>query len=148
MKVILKSDIEKVGIAGTIKNVKDGFARNYLFPRGLAHKATPEAIRQTEKTQDKRKALREKQIQELRDQAAKIAGTSLSFSRPAGAEGKIFGSVGKSDIAESLKASGFNVDKNAIILPAALKAIGEAEVEVRLHSEAVTKIKVSILARS
>jgi len=148
MKVILTSDINKIGVAGTIKNVADGYARNYLFPRGLAQKATPETMRWVEKTQEKRKQLREQQVQKLRDQAAKINGVVLSFSRSVGAEGKLFGSVGKSDILASLKASGFIVDKNAIVLPAALKEVGEVEVEVRLHPEAVAKIKVSVLARS
>lgn len=148
MKVILTSDIEKLGPAGTVKNIADGFARNYLFPRKLAQKATPEAIRRVEETQEKRKAARDTRLQGLRDQAAKLSGVALSFTRSMGAQGKLFGSVGKSDIVESLNASGFAVDKNHIVLPAAFKEVGEFEVEVRLHPEAAAKIKVSVLARS
>jgi len=148
MKVILTSDIEKVGSAGAVKNVADGYARNYLLPRGLATQATPEAIRWVEKTQEKRKQVREQQVQKLRDQAVKMSGVVLSFNRSAGTQGKLFGSVGKSDIVESLKASGFSVDKTTILLPAAIKEAGDVEVEVRLHPEAVAKIKVSVSARS
>lgn len=148
MKIILTSDVEKVGIAGAVKNVADGYARNFLLPRGLAKKATPEAIRWMEKTQEKRKQLRDQQIQKLRDQAAKMQGTALSFTRSVGANGKLFGSVGKSDIVNGLKKSGFVVDKNDIVLPAALKEVGDAEVEVRLHLEASAKIKVSVLAQA
>ena len=148
MKVILTSDIEKVGIAGAVKNVKDGFARNYLLPRGLARLATPEAIKWVEKTQEKRKNLREQQLQKLRDQAVKMTGVHLSFTRPVGALGKLFGSVGKSDIVDSLKASGYTVDKTTIVLAAAIKEAGDTEVDIRLHAEAVAKIKVSVLARA
>ena len=148
MKVILTADVEKLGIAGAVKNVSDGYARNFLLPRKLAQKATPEAIKWVEKTQEKRKQLREQQVQKLRDQASKLDGTSLSFTRKVGDTGKLFGSVGKSDIVESLKASGFTVDKNDVVLPSAIKDVGDSEVEIRLHSEAVAKIKVSVLARS
>jgi len=148
MKVILLSDVEKVGIAGAVKNVADGFARNFLIPRRLAQQATPEALKWVEKTQEKRKQQREQQVQQLRDQAAKMNGTSLSFTRKAGDAGKLFGSVGKSDIVDSLKASGYTVDKNSVMLPAAIKEVGDSEVEIRLHPEAVAKVKVSVLARS
>lgn len=148
MKVILTADVEKLGIAGAVKNVSDGYARNFLLPRKLAQKATPEAIKWVEKTQEKRKQLREQQVQKLRDHASKLDGTSLSFTRKVGDTGKLFGSVGKSDIVESLKASGFTVDKNDVVLPSAIKDVGDSEVEIRLHSEAVAKIKVSVLARS
>lgn len=148
MKVILTADVEKLGHTGTVKNVSDGYARNFLIPRKLAQQATPEAIQWVEKTQEKRKQLREQQVQKLRDQAAKMNGTALSFTRKVGDAGKLFGSVGKSDIVDSLKASGYVVDKNSIMLTAAIKEVGDSEVEVRLHPEAVAKIKVSVLARS
>ena len=148
MKVILTADVEKLGIAGAVKNVADGYARNFLIPRKLAQKATPEAIKWVEKTQEKRKQLREHQVQKLRDHAAKMEGTHLSFTRKVGDTGKLFGSVGKSDIVESLKASGFTIDKNDVVLPSAIKEVGDSEVQIRLHAEAVAKIKVSVLARS
>lgn len=148
MKVILRKDVQKLGLAGDVKSVKDGFARNHLLPRGLALPATPEAIRWFEKGQEKRSKLRDSAAQQARDLAAKINGTTLSFTRAVGGQGKLFGSVGKSDVVESLKASGFAVDKTAVTLDAAIKEVGDFDVEIRLHPDAVAKIKVSVLSRS
>jgi len=148
MQVILRKDVEKLGQAGDLKSVKDGYARNHLIPRGLALPATEEAVRWFEKGRQKREKLRETAAQKARDLAAKIGGAALTFSRRAGAEGKIFGSVGKSDIVDSLKALGFEVDKSAVALEAALKTVGDFDVEIRLHPQASAKIKVSVLARS
>src|SRR5437870_5138514 len=117
MKVILRSDVDKLGRAGDIKQVASGFARNFLIPRKLAHEATPAAIQFHEKGAERRAKVREKTVSAAQETAGKIAGVHLSFSRPAGDQGKLFGSVGKSDIADSLKASGFTVDKKAILLP-------------------------------
>jgi len=147
MKVILRTDIEKLGRAGDVKDVKDGFGRNFLLPRKLALQATPAALKQWEKGKDKRaKALSSKQG-ELKELAGKINGVSLSFSRPAGAEGKLFGSVGKSDILKSLKSCGFTVDKETVVLDQSIKQVGEHEVEVRLMPEVSAKVKVTVVAR-
>ncbi len=148
MKVILKSDVEKLGRAGDVKQVADGFGRNYLLPRGLATPATPAALKWLERGAERRQKLREKASQAAQELAGRLAGVALSFARQAGEEGKIFGSVGKSDIVESLKASGIVVDKKSVILPSALKALGEHEVEIRLAPDVSTKIKVSVVARA
>ncbi|MBI3548678.1 MAG: 50S ribosomal protein L9 [Elusimicrobia bacterium] len=144
----MRSDVEKLGRSGDIKSVADGFARNFLFPRRLAMEATPAAIRWSEKGNEKRLKIRDTNTAKSRDVASKMTGVTLSFNRAAGAEGKLFGSVGKSDIVKSLKASGFTVDKNAVILESALKEAGEFEVEIKLQPEVSTKIKVSVLARN
>ncbi|MBI4386296.1 MAG: 50S ribosomal protein L9 [Elusimicrobia bacterium] len=148
MKIILRKNVEKLGLNGDLKNVAAGYARNFLFPRKLALPATPEALRWFEKGLEKRQKRREAELQQARALAERISGTALSFTRTVGAQGRLFGSVGRSDIAASLRASGFSVDKNAVVLNAAIKEVGDFEVEIRLHSEATTKIKVSVLARS
>lgn len=148
MRVILRTNVEKLGLAGDVKSVADGFARNYLFPRQLAMQATPEAIHWFEKGQEKRQKTREGAVQQSRDLASKLTGVALSFTRATGGQGKLFGSVGKSDIVKSLKASGFTVDKNAVVLDAAIKDVGDFDVEIRLQTEVSTKIKVSVLARA
>ena len=147
MKVILKSDIEKLGRAGDVKDVRRGFARNFLFPRGMAEAATPSAIRWFEKGKEKRESAREKTLSDAKSVAKKLSSVKLSFSRSVSEGGTLFGSVGKSDIVKSLKTSGFNVGKNSIVLEAAFKEIGEFDVEVRLAPDAVTKIKVAIAPR-
>lgn len=148
MKVILRKDVDNLGHAGQVKEVKPGFARNMLIPRGLALEATGSAIAWFEKGEKRRAALREKALGEARGKSEKLADVKLSFSRPVGENGKLFGSVGKSDIVKSLKAAGFEVVKEAVILPAAIKEAGDSEVEVRLAIGVSAKVKVSVVARA
>lgn len=148
MKVILRKDVEKLGRAGDVKDVKPGFARNYLIARSLAQAATEATVRANEKGKEKRAALRQKAASEAVETAKKLSGVSLSYTRPAGEGGKLFGSVGKADIAKSLKASGYSIDKDAVRLESAIKTAGDHEVEVRLSAEAAAKIKVSVLPRA
>ena len=147
-KVILRKDVENLGRSGDVKSVSRGFARNYLVARGLALEATTSAVRWYEKGEERRKKLREKAAGQAKDAAGKLAGVALSFSRPVSEQGKLFGSVGKSDILKSLKAAGHEVDKNAVRLESALREPGDFEVEVRLSPEASAKIKVSIVPRA
>lgn len=147
MKVILRSDVEKVGRAGDIKEVSPGFGRNFLIPKRLAVSATPAAIAWWEKGKDRRAKQAAGKVSEAQALAAKLAGVALSFSRSAGAEGKIFGSVGKSDILKSLKSIGYSVDKEAVRLEASIKNTGEHEVELRLAPEVSAKIKISVVPR-
>ena len=148
VKVILRTDVPKLGNAGEIKNVAPGFARNYLIPRGLATQATDAALAAFKKGEAKRAATLAKAADGAKALAGKLEGTKLSFTRATAAEGKIFGSVGRNDIAKSLKTAGFEIDRNLIALEAPIKAIGEFDVEVKLHPQATAKIKVSVLARA
>lgn len=147
MKVILRSDVQKLGRAGDVKDVAEGFGRNFLLPRGLAQVATPTAMKQWEKGKEKRAKLLAAKIAENKELAGKINGVSLSFSRPAGAEGKLFGSVGKSDVLKSLKSCGYTVDKDAVVLDQPIKQVGDHEIEVRFMPEVSAKIKVTVVAR-
>jgi large subunit ribosomal protein L9 len=146
MKVILRSDVQKVGRAGDIKEVSTGFGRNYLLPKNLAMVATPAALKQWEKGKEKRSKLVAERQKEFKALADKINGVGLSFSRPA-SEGKLFGSVGKSDIVKSLKSCGFAVEKDSVHLDTAIKQVGDHEIEVRLMHDVTAKIKVTIVAR-
>ncbi len=147
MKVILRSDVENLGRAGDVKDVSNGFGRNYLLPNKLAMAATPASLKNWEDAKGRRSKLGEVRVTQTKELAAKLQGVSLSFSRPAGAEGKLFGSVGKSDIVKSLKSCGYLVDKGAVILESALKQVGDHEVELRLLLDVTAKVKVTIVAR-
>ena len=147
MKVILRSDVEKLGRAGDIKQVAAGYARNFLIPRGKAMEATASVVKWFEKGAERRQKQREKQVSQAQETAGKLAGVHLSFTRQVGEQGKLFGSVGKSDIVDSLKASGFAIDKTGVVLAAAIKEVGDHEVEVKLAPEVSAKIKVSVVAR-
>lgn len=148
MKIILTNEVDKVGQAGDIKDVKPGYARNFLLPKRLAVEATPAALRQWDKSREARETRRAKALDQAKAVAQKIDGTALSFARPVGEGGKLFGSVGKADLAKSLEASGFAVDKTQIELAQPLKEVGEYEVPVKLGPGAQAKVKVSIVPRS
>ena len=147
MKVILKSTVDNIGRAGDVKDVADGYARNFLLPRKLAETATPSALKYWEKGKEKRAALVAAEVEVAKQLAGKLSGVSLSFSMPASEEGKLFGSVGKTDVLKSLKAAGFDVPKNSVRLENALKTTGEHDVELRLAPEVSAKVKVVVSAR-
>lgn len=147
MKVILKSAVDNLGRAGEIKDVAVGYARNFLLPRGLAELATPSAVTYWEKGRQKRAALVQAEVKAAAELAEKLAGVNLTFSMPASEEGKLFGSVGKTDVLKSLKAAGYDVPKNSVRLETAIKTVGEHEVELRLQPEVGAKVKVTVSAR-
>ena len=147
MKIILRSEVAGLGRAGDLKDVAGGFGRNFLIPNGLAEIATPQAITWWQKGAEKRAKLVAKRLVGDKELASKLDGVNLSFARQASPEGKLFGSVGKTDIVKSLKAAGYTVEKSAVVLEAAMKQTGEYEVEVALQKEATAKVKVSIVAR-
>jgi large subunit ribosomal protein L9 len=147
MKVILKTDVETLGRAGDVKDVARGYARNYLIARGLAMEATPAAIHWFAKGEERRKKIREKALAAATGVCERLSSIKLSFSRKVGENGKLFGSVGKSDILKSLKASGHEIDRDAVCLAAPLKEVGDFDVELRLAPGASVKIKISVVAR-
>ena len=147
MKVILKSTVDNIGRAGDVKDVAAGYARNYLLPRKLAEAATPSALKYWEKGKEKRAALVAAEVEVAKQLAGKLSGVSLSFSMPASEEGKLFGSVGKTDVLKSLKAAGYDVPKNSVALDMAIKTTGEHEVTLKLQPEVSVKIKVTVSAR-
>lgn len=147
MKVILKSTVDHLGRAGDVKDVADGYARNFLLPRKLAEAATPSALKYWEKGKEKRAQVVAAEVKVAKELADKLAGVNLTFSMPASEEGKLFGSVGKTDVLKSLKAAGYDVPKNSVRLETALKTTGEHEVELRLAPEVAAKVKVTVSAR-
>ena len=147
MQVILLQRVENLGQMGDVVTVRSGYARNFLLPRRLAELATPSALKYWEKGKEKRAALITAEVKSAQELAEKLAGVKLTFSMPASEEGKLFGSVGKTDLLKSLKAAGYEVPKNSVRLDTAIKTTGEHEVELRLQPEVSAKVKVSVSAR-
>ncbi len=145
MDVILREDVEKLGAAGEVVTVKDGFARNYLLPRGLAYPATEGNKRRLASEQKARARRAEAEVGEAQTLAKKLEAVSLSFTMKAGEGDKLFGSVTASDIAERLKAEGFTLDKKAVELHEPIKALGVYKVPVRLHQEVKPEIRVWVV---
>ncbi len=144
MNVILKKDIEKLGHYGDEVKVADGYARNFLIPKGLAVAATQGNLRQfdTEKGAFLRKtAVKKEKAERLRTE---LEAVSLSFSRKAGTDEKLFGSVTTHDIEEALKAKGFEVEKKEIFLSEPIKGLGSFTVTVKLHSQVTANIKLVV----
>ncbi len=148
MKVILRKDVPKLGSIGDVKQVANGYGRNFLLPCKLAELATPGRIKFWKDCEARVKKQREQGLASAQDMASKLSQMTLSFSRSVGENGRLFGSVGKSDIIKSLKASSLEVHKDFIQLDSAIKAVGDYEVEIALKPGVSAKIKVSVSARS
>jgi large subunit ribosomal protein L9 len=144
MKVILKDDVKNVGNMGDIVKVADGYARNYLVPRGLAVEASTKNIKSIEHEkriiQEKAKKIKNS-AQDLSDRIAKL---TLVIKANAGEEGKLFGSVTTMDIAELLKKEGFEIDKKKISLDEPIKRLGTHSVNVKIHPEITTNVTVQV----
>ncbi len=143
-KILLREDIENLGGRGEIVKVKAGYARNYLLPQRLATMATKGNINQIAKERESllKKAASEKSTADA--QAGQMSGISLAFERRAGEGGQLFGSVTSMDIAEALKAQGYEIDRRKIVLKDAIKEIGDYTINVKLHREVAIQIPVSV----
>ena len=146
MQIILMEKVVNLGNLGDLVKVKDGYARNFLIPHGKAKRATPAAKQEFEvRRAELEKAAAEK-LNEAQAYAAKVEGVVVTVARKAGVDGRLFGSVTNYDIAEGLKAQGFDIEKSAIRMPMGpLKAVGETELEVALHTDVLAKIKVAVV---
>lgn len=145
MKVILKDAVENLGARGTVVEVKDGYARNFLIPKGLAMKYTNGAIKVLHQ---ERKMYETKQIKEKEDAlqlSEKLSSIELTVQRRAGDQDVLYGSVTPTDIADLLEEKGFKVDKRKIILHEPIRKLGDYSVKIRLHSEVVPTIKLTVL---
>ena len=145
MEVILRKDHEKLGAVGTKIVVKDGYARNYLLPRGLAYQATEGALRALEeekKQADRRSSKELKSSEKLGQELEKV---SITIQMKVGEDEKLFGSVTSQMIADSLKEKGFEIDKRIIDLEEPIKALGIYNVPVKLHQSIAAKVKVWVV---
>ncbi len=147
MKVIMKEDVERVGYAGDVKEVADGFARNFLLPRGLALKATQGALKDLEL---RRGAIERKHADAAKRFAAvltKISAEPLVLTHKTGEEGKLHGAVTTTAIAEALQAKyGVEIGKEVLSLPEPIKAVGKYAVHVKLHRDVTGQVEVHVLS--
>ncbi len=146
MKVILNEEVENLGLAGDVVKVADGFARNYLLPRGMAVVATDRSVRHLEHQKKIVADRQSKIVGSLAERKKAIEALSLTITVQAGEEGKLFGSVTTSELASALLKEGVSVERKRILLGEPIRQVGEHEVEVRLHSEVVARFKVNVVA--
>jgi large subunit ribosomal protein L9 len=146
MEVILRDDVKSLGKAGQMVRVRPGFARNYLLPQGLAYEATEgnkKRIVAETRARSSRLAAEKDSATPFAD---RLEGTALALTGNAGEEGKLFGSITASDIAEALKAQGLEVDRRRIELDQPIKSLGEHVVPVRVHPEVQAHVRVTVTA--
>lgn len=147
MKVILRNNVEKLGNAGELVDVKPGYARNYLIPNGFALLATESnrAVFENEKKQLATRMAKDKESAEAL--AQKLEAASVTIPATVGDNDQMFGSVTSQDIADNLKSQGIEIDKRKIILEEPIKALGLYTVDVKLHTEVIGKVKVWVVKK-
>ncbi|MBU1936473.1 50S ribosomal protein L9 [bacterium] len=144
MQIILRSEMENLGKMGDVVHVKGGYARNFLIPRGLAYAATKSNLA---RLTEERRILAQRALKEQRiagDVAAKLNGMTVTATVMVGEEDRMFGSVTSQDIAELLREKGIDVDRRKILLEEPLRALGEFQVPIKLHTDVTATINVEV----
>jgi large subunit ribosomal protein L9 len=147
MQVILRDDLENLGKSGEVVNVKPGYARNYLLPRGLAVKATAIDVSRVEHEKRVIAARTTKLAKEAQAEADKLSQVSVSIARAVGEEEKLYGSVTSRDIAEALQAQGITIDSKKMHLEEPIKTLGLTEVPIKLGRGVSASIKVWVVKK-
>jgi len=146
MEVILRQDVEKIGLRGEVVDVAAGFARNYLLPRKLAETATPAKVAELRKHEDKRARHEAQSFEQAQEIQQKIEGAELRFDVPAGETGTLFGSVTATDIAEQVwSTQRVRVDRRKLELPESIKRIGRYEIPVELFADVTATLRVAVV---
>jgi large subunit ribosomal protein L9 len=144
MKIILLQDLKTLGKAGDVKDVAEGYARNFLFPKKIAELATEKAIQENDLKKGQEKKEEESKLESLRNLAAKLQNKKIVL-RSKEKNGKLFGSISAKDIASALKKENLAIPQTYIIMNEAIKNVGEYKIEIALNPEIKTFIKLEIL---
>ena len=145
MKVILLKDVKGTGVKGDVVNISDGYARNFLFPKGLAVEATKSNLNELKNKERAQQKRIEQEKQEARELAKKISDITLVIKAKSGENGKLFGSVTNKEIAQELKKQhNITIDRKKIVLNEPIKQLGQMELEVKLYPEISGKLTVKV----
>lgn len=143
--VILIADVPGLGQLGDQCKVKEGYARNYLFPQRLAVLATANVVKKYESQKEKLAAEREKRLSRSQGLAEKVGKAGLVFERPLGQGGRLFGSVTSLDIAQELSKQGATIEKKSILMNGPIRTAGDHQIRVRLHSKVIVDVPVKVV---
>ena len=147
MRVVLRDDVESLGKKGDLVDVADGYARNYLVPRGLAMKATRGVVQQAESMRRNREAREVRDRQTAEALVPQLAAKRVEVKARAGEGGKLFGSVTSSDVADAVQIqTGIELDRRKVVLDEPIRELGDAQVQVRLPAEVVVAVAVLVVA--
>jgi len=147
MKVILIEDVKNVGAMGDIVDVKDGFARNFLFPENLARLAIDSNLKIMEDIKKKKILAATKEKKEAEALKGKISALSCTIPVEAGEDDKLFGSVTSHDVSQAFESEGFSIDKRQINLEEPIKKLGVYNIAVKLHPEVIAEVKVWVVKK-
>ena len=145
MKVILISDVENIGSVGDVKDVKNGMARNYLFPRKLAIKATEANLKAWESRIETIRLRKTEVLENAKAFAEKLEGLEITIPAKSGEEDRLFGSVTSQNISDALGEKGFEISRRDIELDGTIKALGTYSVAVKLHTDVTPQITVNVV---
>ena len=146
MKIILLKDVEGLGVTGTVKEVKEGYARNYLVPRGLAVEATERAVRTMQRQQQTAAQRSQRERDTVQQLSAALEQAVVEMRAKGGEGGRLFGAITAADVASALAAQGFQVDKRQIMLDEPIKAAGFYKVPVRVAQGIVARVDLNVIA--
>lgn len=144
MRVVLRKEVAGLGKPGDVKDVADGYAQNFLFPRGLAKEASAGELRRVAQEREAATAKKGRQHADAEELATRIAATALVFKLKVGPQGKAFGSVTDREIADALKREGITVPREKIHLAEPIRSLGPHRVEVRLLPDVRTSLTVAV----
>ncbi|MDQ7038476.1 MAG: 50S ribosomal protein L9 [Aquificota bacterium] len=144
MKVILTRDLEGYGFFGDIVEVKDGFANNYLIPRGYALPATEGNVRHVQEILKQKRRKLERERRKAEEIARKLEGVVVRVEKQAGEGGKLFGSVTPADVVEALREQGVEIQRKMVIFPHPIREVGVYPVKIRVHRDVTVEIKVDV----
>jgi large subunit ribosomal protein L9 len=146
VRVILRQRVRGLGEAGAVVQVADGYARNYLLPRGLAVEATEGELRRVAEERARAAARAERALAEAREAARRIDGAAVTVPARAGTQGRLFGSITSADVAAAIAAScGVAVDRRQVLLEEPIRSVGEHSVTVRLHPDVAARVIVRVV---
>jgi large subunit ribosomal protein L9 len=145
MKVILLKDVKGLGKSDEIKEVQDGYARNFLFKQNLALEATPQNLNSVKMRKGSEAARAARELEQARDIGAKLNGQTVRLAVKTGEGGRLYGAVTAMDVAAALEKIGHKVDKRGITLHQQIKSVGNYEAEIKLHHEVTIKINLDVV---
>lgn len=145
MEVILRQAVENLGKPGDVVKVSNGYARNYLLPRGVAFEATPGNLKRIAQERERLEAAENQRRLAAQELAAKLEQVSLTFSARVGDEGKLFGSVTAADIVHQLETQDIHIEKRMVDLHEPLKSLGVFRVPIRLHADVKPEIRIWVI---
>lgn len=147
MKVILSQDVNRLGKIGDVVKVKDGFARNFLFPEKKAYPATSENLKKIEHEKSKRQIKEQEAKTKAQEIASRIEGTSVTVNVEVNDIDKLYGAVSEAEVSSALKEEGFDIDKKDILFEKPIDELGIFDVGIKIHPEVIAKIRLWVTKR-